>query len=220
MQADAAPEVGDEVVVGYELGDSNVNRPYVLGTVYNEPLAEEGDSAEPKAKLEIGGLRAGSSEVLDAGGNDMVLDDTVGSAESGDGPFVVDSFSFGVERNEVGIDSLEVQHEGFEQDTGYFDGRLLSARDLAAEQSPPEHSEATSGRYLVTNATHQAEVPAEVVDGDPAPEEDQVPQFLPVYEIEAQSGDANAPEQPALDAPALRESAPGDATADDPQTQD
>lgn len=88
VQADAAPEVDDEVVVGYELGDSNVNRPYVLGTVYNEPLAEEGDSAEPMAKME---------------------------------------------RNEVGVESLELQHEGFEQDSGYFDGRLLSATDLAGD---------------------------------------------------------------------------------------
>lgn len=113
---------------------------------------------ESHGRIELGSLKAGSTEVANDGGNEIVLDAMTGGQgpEEDFVPTVLPVYEIEAQSGEVAVESLELQQEGFETEGGYFDGRTLAARDLAGERSSPESGAATSGDYIVTNATHQA----------------------------------------------------------------
>lgn len=74
------PEVGDEALVAFEMDD--VNRPYVLGYLYNGSSKPPGDSATVRVLHTVSGHKltfddTGGSEAVtveDAGGNTIRLD--------------------------------------------------------------------------------------------------------------------------------------------------
>jgi uncharacterized protein involved in type VI secretion and phage assembly len=88
MGAYFLPEVGDEVLVGFENGD--VRYPYVLGALWNgedrPPAENDGDNDVRTIRSRSGheivlddDEREGSVTVRSAGGHEIVLDDSTGS---------------------------------------------------------------------------------------------------------------------------------------------